>query len=125
MAPVTPSAPPAVPQRVPPVVLPGAAPSRAQRAARASWIAPLLVFILGLVIKGAGIRDTEYGVLVIGIVSLPLYFAGFVVAVYALSRLRTAGWRGVLAPAVMGLILNGLLLLLLGSNFVLSFHLLG
>jgi hypothetical protein len=99
-------------------------PSRAHRAAHASWIAPLLVFIFGLRIKDAGARDTTYGVLIIGIVSFILYFASFVVAVYTLSRLRTAGGLGVFVPAVLGLILNGFLLLLLGSNFVLSFHLL-
>jgi hypothetical protein len=98
--------------------------SRARRAAHASWIAPLLIFIVGLKIKEAGVRDTTYGVLILGIVSIIFYFAGFVVAVYALSRLRTVGGLGVLAPAVVGLILNGFLLLLLGSNFVLSFHLL-
>jgi len=59
----------------------GRTPSRAHRAAHASWIAPLVIFVLGLGIKSAGARDTEYGVLIIGIVSFILYSASFVVAV--------------------------------------------
>lgn len=93
-------------RRPPPVSAGRWTPFRAQRTAHASWIAPLLVFIVGLKIKDAGVRDTTYGVLIIGIVSIVLYFVSFVAAVYALLRLRTAGGLGVLAPAVVGLILS-------------------
>jgi hypothetical protein len=42
------------------------------------------------------------------------YLAGLSLAIYALSRVRAVGRKGVLAPALVGLVLNGLFLLLVG-----------
>jgi ABC-type glycerol-3-phosphate transport system permease component len=95
--------------------------SRAQQAAKASWLAPLIVIIFNFVIKNASLPASQARSLVIGVVSLLIYLGGLVLAVYALSQVRSAGRRGVLAPAIVGLILNGLFLFFVGfvavSNF--------
>src|SRR6202162_754387 len=115
--------PPAPPVRTPPVSsrsgrLP---PSRAQQAAKASWLAPLIVIIFNFVIKNASLPASQTRSLVIAVVSLLFYLGGLVLAIYALSQVRSAGRKGGLAPALVGLILNGLFLLLVGfvavSNF--------
>src|ERR1700693_4730404 len=108
--------PPAPPVRTPPVSsrsgrLP---PSRAQQAAKASWLAPLIVIIFNFVIKNASLPASQARSLVIAVVSLLLYLGGLGLAIYALSQVRSAGRKGVLAPALAGLVLNGLFLLLVG-----------
>jgi hypothetical protein len=115
--------PPAPPVRTPPVPsgfarLPL---SRAQQAAKASWLAPLIVIIFNFVIKNASLPASQARSLVIAVVSLLFYFGGLVLAIYALSQVRSAGRKGVLAPALAGFILNGPFLFLVGfvavSNF--------
>jgi ABC-type glycerol-3-phosphate transport system permease component len=95
-------------------------PSRAQQAAKASWLAPLIVIIFNFVIKSS-LPTSQARSLVIAVVSLLFYLGGLVLAIYALSQVRSAGRKGVLAPAIAGLILNGLFLILVGlvavSNF--------
>ena len=115
--------PPAPPVRTPPVSSGSAKVplSRAQQAAKASWLAPLIVIIFNFVIKNASLPVSQARSLVIAVVSLLFYLGGLVLAIYALSQVRSAGRKGVLAPALVGLILNGLFLLLVGfvavSNF--------
>jgi ABC-type glycerol-3-phosphate transport system permease component len=115
--------PPAPPVRTSPVSSGSAKlpPSRAQQAAKASWLAPIIVIIFNFVIKNASPPASQARSLVIAVVSLLFYLGGLVLAIYALSQVRSAGRRGVLAPALAGLILNGLFLLLVGfvavSNF--------
>jgi len=94
--------------------VPKAPPSRAQQAAKASWMAPLIVVIFNYVIKSS-LQRTGSRSMVIVVVSLVIYVAGLLLAIYALSQVRTAGRKGVLAPALVGLLLNGLFLLLVGS----------
>jgi ABC-type glycerol-3-phosphate transport system permease component len=89
-------------------------PSRAQQAARASWLAPLIVVIFNYLVKSS-LQRTGSRSLVIVVVSLVIYIAGLLLAIYALSQVRTAGRKGVLAPAIVGLFLNGLFLLIVAS----------
>jgi len=89
-------------------------PSRAQQAAKASWLAPLIVIIFNFLLKNASLSASPARSRVIAVVSLLLYLGGLVLAVYALSQVRAAGRKGVLAPALVGLVLNGLFLLLVG-----------
>ena len=91
-----------------------APPSRAQQAAKASWMAPLIVVIFNYLLKSS-LQRTGSRSIVIVVVSLVIYVAGLLLAIYALSQVRTAGRKGVLAPALVGLLLNGLFLLLVGS----------
>ena len=87
-------------------------PSRAQQAAKASWLAPLIVIMFNFVIKNASLPASQARSLVIAVVSLFIYLGGLVLAIYALSQVGSAGRKGVLAPALAGLVLNGLFLLL-------------
>jgi len=108
--------PPAPPVRTPPGSSGSESkpPSRAQQAAKASWLAPLIVIIFNAVLKNASLPPSRARALVIATVSLFFYLAGLGLAVYALSRVRAVGRKGVLAPALVGLVLNGLFLLLVG-----------
>ena len=99
--------------------VPKAPPSRPQQAAKASWMAPLIVVIFNFVLKNS-LQRTGSRVLVIVVVSLVIYIAGLLLAIYALSQVKTAGRKGVLAPAIAGLLLNGLFLLLVGSVFLMN-----
>ena len=108
--------PPAPPVRTPPgsSASDSRRPSRAQQAAKASWLAPLIVVIFNVVLKNASLPASRARALVIAAVSLFFYLAGLGFAIYALSRVRAVGRKGVLAPALAGLVLNGLFLLLVG-----------
>jgi ABC-type glycerol-3-phosphate transport system permease component len=77
-------------------------------------MAPLIVVIFNYVIKSS-LQRTGSRSLVIVVVSLVIYVAGLLLAIYALSQVKTAGRKGVLAPAIVGLLLNGLFLLIVGS----------
>ena len=94
--------------------VPKTPPSRAQQAAKASWMAPLIVVIFNYAIKSS-LQRTGSRSMVIVVVSLVIYIAGLLLAIYALSQVKTAGRKGVLAPAIVGLFLNGLFLLLVAS----------
>jgi len=96
--------------------------SSAQQAAKTSWLAPLIVIIFNFVIKNASLPPSQARSRVIAVVSLLLYLGGLVLAVYALSQVRRVGRKGVLAPALVGLVLNGLFLLLVGVVAVSSFQ---
>ena len=121
MGSVTPPVSPLPPRDVPLTSAPVGAPSRAQQAARASWMAPLVVIIFNYVIKSAGFSGSTARALVIGSVSLLLYLAGLAFGIYALSQVRSAGRKGVLAPAIVGLVLNSLFLLFVGGVAVSSY----
>ena len=121
MGSITPPPPPIPARGVAPASALASAPSRARQAARASWMAPLIAIIFNYTIKNAGLGASTARGLVIGIVSLILYLAGLVLAVYALSQVRSAGRKGILAPAIVGLVLNGLFLLLVGGVAVSSY----
>lgn len=95
------------------------APPRAQQAAKASWMAPLIVVIFNFVLKSS-LQRTGSRSLVIVVGSLVIYLVGLLLAIYALSQVKTAGRKGVLAPAIVGLLLNGLFLLLVGSVLLMN-----
>ena len=84
-----------------------------QQAARASWIAPLIVVALNFLNQSAkqpGVRPDRTAALVVGGISFVLILAGFALAIVALLGIRKRGANGVLGPAIAGLIINGLLL---------------
>jgi ABC-type glycerol-3-phosphate transport system permease component len=121
MGSITPPPPPIIRQGVPALPPVGVAPSRAQQAARASWMAPLVVILFNFVLKNGGAASSMSATMVIAAVSLILYVAGFAFAIYALSRIRANGREGVLAPAIVGLLLNGCFLLIIGSVILTNF----
>jgi ABC-type transport system involved in multi-copper enzyme maturation permease subunit len=78
-------------------------------------MAPLIVIIFNFVLKSGSLSPSRSRSLVIAGFSLVFYVGGLLLAIYALSQVRSAGKKGVLAPALVGLVLNGLFLLFVGS----------
>ncbi len=86
--------------------------SFSHQAAKLSWVCPIIVFVLLMFSRQIGAR------VIIELVSLLLIAVGFVFGVVALFGIRTHGKSGVLAPAVVGIIINGLLLFIFVTNFM-------
>ena len=96
--------------------------SRAQHAAKASWLAPLVVVIFNFVVKSSLPAGESGRLYVIALFSVLIYLVGLGLAVFALSRVRSAGKKGVVIPACVGLALNGLFLFLIISVAITSFN---
>src|SRR6266540_5369836 len=86
--------------------------SFSHQAAKLSWVCPILVFVLLMFSRQIGARA------IIELVSLLLIVVGFVFGVVALFGIRTHGKGGILAPAIVGVIINGLLLFIFITNFL-------
>jgi hypothetical protein len=85
-----------------------AASPRHVQAARASWFAPLIAIFLNLVFGvNAGNRAVSVAV---GCIAAGIIVIGFCFAVWAIAGAFTKGPRRILLPAVIGLLLNGLLI---------------
>jgi hypothetical protein len=81
-----------------------AADSYAQ-AAKAAWMAPLIAFLLGCCTVGAK-RGAPSASLVISMIQLLLILAGVGLGIFALTGVGKHGSEGILAPAIVGLVLN-------------------
>jgi len=86
--------------------------SFAHQAAKLSWVCPIIVFLLLTFGRQAGAR------VIIELVALLLIVVGFVFGVIALFGMRTHGSKGILAPAIVGIIINALLLFIFVTNFL-------
>ena len=86
--------------------------SFSHQAAKLSWVCPIIVLLLMMFGRQAG------GRVVIELVALLLIVVGFVFGVVAVFGIRTHGKRGILAPAIVGIIINGLLLFIFVTNFL-------
>jgi energy-coupling factor transporter transmembrane protein EcfT len=84
----------------------------AYQAAKASWIGPIIIFLLF-----AFAHQVAAGVL-LELIALVLIVAGICLGVAGLFGIRKHGKKGILAPALVGLVLNGLLLFIFITNFV-------
>ena len=82
------------------------------QAAKLSWLCPIIIFVLLMFSRQMGAR------VIIELVSLLLMVVGFVFGVVALFGIRTHGKSGILAPAIVGIIINGLLLFIFVTNFL-------
>ena len=91
-------------------------PALGQHLAKASWAAPCIAFGMNCCAGGA-MRQSGAGV-VIGVVNLGLILFGFTTGIVCLTQLRRWGKAGVLAPAIVGVCLNGLLILAMVSVIV-------
>ena len=81
------------------------------QAARASWMAPLLAFAIIFFARNIP-NKTAIASLIIGGVAYLFYIVGFCCGVYALATMRRTGRSGVLAPAIIGLLISGSLTLI-------------
>lgn len=84
----------------------------AYQAAKASWIAPVLIFLLFAFAHQVAAQ------LVLELIALALIVAGLCLGIAALFGIRQHGRKGILAPALVGLVLNGLLLFIFITNFI-------
>jgi hypothetical protein len=83
----------------------------AHQAAKASWASAL---ILMLIFAFAGRLASR---LVLDVVALFLVSAGFLFGLLALFGIPKHGAKGIFAPAIVGLLINGLLLFIFFTNF--------
>jgi hypothetical protein len=79
----------------------------AQQAAKASWMAPVIAIILGFLANNS--RDRS-GSLIMAFANMGLITIGFALGIVALLGIRRHGREGVLGPAIIGLVINGLFL---------------
>jgi hypothetical protein len=84
----------------------------AHQAAKASWATAIVIFVLVAFGGRVGAR------VLIEFVALFLMVVGFTLGVTALFGIRKHGMKGILAPAMVGIILNGLLFFIFVTNFL-------
>lgn len=82
------------------------------QAARASWVCPLLIVVINIVAGRTGVR------VLIEFCALGLMTVGIVLSLIAFIGIPKYGCRGILAQAIAGLLLNGLLLAIFVTNFL-------
>ena len=118
--------PPLPPHGAPPVPVHqlayGRAPKRSQdprdrtffhQAAKASWVAPLVALLLGFcTLDYRRQPDNRDSALIIGVVNVLLIAGGLVLAIVAFFGIKRHGSEGIVAPAIAGLVINGLLVVL-------------
>jgi hypothetical protein len=106
----------------PPVLEETATPNRFARfAARFSVIAPLIVILIyvliGFLATSGGVKITPFTkftfveAMIVGMLAMLLILSGFVSSILALALAKRHGRKGILGRAIIGLCLNGLLLL--------------
>ena len=92
--------------------IPGSENTIGRALARASWV----LFIVMFGVSAAG-RVAGFGVPT-DVVALLLLLAGFGCGTVSLFFISSQGRKGILIPALIGLILNGLFLLVWATNFL-------
>jgi len=93
-----------IPPKSPPVPF-------AFQAAKGSWASSVIVFFL-LVFSSTGAK------VILELIALLLILAGLSLGIIALFGIRKHGAKGILAPALVGIIINGLLLFIFANNFL-------
>ena len=86
--------------------------SFSHQAATLSWVCPIIVIALLMFSRQIGAQ------VIIELLSLLLMSVGLLSGVVALFGIRTHGKRGILAPAIAGVLINGLLLFIFVTNFL-------
>ena len=96
----------------PPVSTPPQTAGFAHQAAKGSWVSAVLVFVL---VALGGRTDAK---VIIELIALLLMVLGLALGILALLGIRKHGTRGILAPALVGIAINGLLLFIFATNFL-------
>src|SRR4051812_39758456 len=77
-----------------------------EQASRASWIAPIIAIVLGMVTLSS--RQSDRGSFpIIGLFNGGLILVGLVLSIAAMYGAIVKGVKGVLGGAIVGLIING------------------
>jgi len=82
------------------------------QAAKLSWVCPIIIFLLLAFGSQAGAR------VIIELVALLLIVVGLLSGIVALFGMRSHGKSGILGPAIVGIIINGLLVFIFVTNFL-------
>ena len=82
------------------------------QAARAAWAAPLVAIFLGCCAGGASTRGNAAAGLFVALFQLLLIAAGVGCGIYALTGVKRVGKEGIVVPAMIGLMMNALIILL-------------
>jgi uncharacterized membrane protein YeaQ/YmgE (transglycosylase-associated protein family) len=86
--------------------------SFAHQAAKLSWACPIIVFLL--LMFGRQVSSP----VILDLIALLLIVVGLIFGVIALFGISKHGRKGILAPAIVGIIINGLLLFIFVTNFI-------
>jgi hypothetical protein len=92
------------------------------RAARASWIAPLVAVVLNCCTVVSGFRNSRESNLIVGYASYAIYIFGLIAGIVALTKLGRYGSKGILIPALIGVAINGLLVVAITILIIVSFE---
>ena len=84
----------------------------AHQAAKLSWACPIVVVVLVAFGGQVGAR------VIIELIALLLIVVGLIFGIVALFGISKHGTKGILAAAIVGIIINGLLLLIFVMNFM-------
>jgi hypothetical protein len=90
---------------------PGIAAETYQNAAKASWVAPAIVFLLSCCAGAATRRGNAVSGVVLWLFIMLMLLGGLGLGIFALTGMRKNGKEGILAPAIVGISLNSLILL--------------
>jgi len=82
------------------------------QAAKFSWVCPIIVMLVMTFTQQIGHR------VIIEMISLLLFLVSLVFGIIALFGIRAHGKSGILAPAIAGIIINGLLVVIFVTNFM-------
>ena len=96
----------------PPIATPPSTTAFAHQAAKGSWASAIIIFVLVAFGGRLGAR------VFIELIAFLLMVVGLALGVIALLGIRKHGMKGILAPAIVGIILNGLLLFIFVTNFL-------
>jgi hypothetical protein len=98
-----------------PPPLPPAKKPFAFQAAQASVLAPLISIGIGIIVNvGLGNQTTPMATIIIGSLCTLLIASGFILGISALFGVRRYGRKGILGRAIVGIVINGLLLIFMG-----------
>jgi hypothetical protein len=85
--------------------------TRFHQAAKASWVAPIVAFALSCLSRGMASEPGEkIGFLVLSLAMVAMIVAGLICGIVALCGMKRVGTRGIIAPAIVGVVLNLLIL---------------
>jgi hypothetical protein len=87
---------------------PLAKPNLGMQAAKASWMAPVIAIGLNVLTTTMDGQSR----MIIGFASFALYILGLCMGIAALWMMRKYGRRGILIPGIIGVVINGGLVLL-------------
>ena len=79
-------------------------PSFFQQAAKASWLAPIVAIAANFVLRN--VDQPEQRMVIVGLMLLVLYGLGLCLGLVALAGVSSHGRRGILVPALIGVLLN-------------------